>query len=147
MNLVRNLWAAAMKAISVPWSPTAFLGIPPMHLTNSKYCVQTNLGFLFDLITFSQRIRRLKPSIAPSISKPYGFSLSYPSICQTQFGPLAKYSRLCKCFLCLSSTPSGSSFLITVTTVSLQLLNRLGCTFHAFVYRLFQSHFHLVLSQ
>ena len=122
LNLVRDLRVAATKRLSMPWSPNTFLGTPPMHFTHSKYCVQAKLEFLFDLIPFSQRLWRLKSSIALWVLKPYGFSLSYPSICQTHFGHLAKYSRLRKCFLRLSSTPSGSNSLIIVATVFLVTL-------------------------
>ena len=86
-----------------------------------SYCVQTKLGFLFDLITFSQRIRLLKPSMALWILKLYGFSLSYPSIRQPQFGLLAKYICLHKCFLRLSSTLISFSIQVTSSQYSMGL--------------------------
>jgi hypothetical protein len=43
---------------------------------------------------FNQIIWRENPSIQPWIFIPYLESLSYPSMCQTEFGPLLEYTRL-----------------------------------------------------
>ena len=53
LNFVRNLWAAATKTFSLPGSPTFFLETPPIHLTHSKYYLQTKVWFFFDLLTLS----------------------------------------------------------------------------------------------
>ena len=61
----------------------------------------------------------------PCIRKPKGFSLSYPSICHAQSGPLEKHlRRQSACFLRIS-TPCGSVAFTITCTFSLLTLYRL----------------------
>lgn len=52
---------------------------------------------------------RLNPSIHPCMEKPYGSSLSYPSVCHAIFGPGFLYSPRFKRYAFLSWEPAGSS--------------------------------------
>jgi hypothetical protein len=67
-------------------------------------CLEELHGYIIGIITliritkifglFNQIIWRENPSIQPWIFIPYLESLSYPSMCQTEFGPLLEYTRL-----------------------------------------------------
>ena len=76
-------------------------------------------GWLFVRPTWSHMIFLEYPSMQPCIQNPYGFSLSYPSMCQIKFGPFAWYCRLWSLCLERLSTPSGSNILNAFRTNSL----------------------------
>ena len=83
-------------------------------------------GFLLDTPAFNQIIWRENPSIQPWIFIPYLESLSYSSICQTEFGPLLEYTRLLSLLFFLYSIPSGYIIWSNPRTVSWSTTNPLS---------------------
>lgn len=100
--LIKICWSSLTKVSSVPLSPLTKDGHPDISaIVSTKYPAIT-FGSLLVLYTFSHNIFREKPSIHLLIPNTNGLILSKPSICQTKWGPGAKYLRLCslRLFLC-----------------------------------------------
>ena len=80
-----------MIACSVPSSAFSFFGILSSCLTASKQNLLIISSFLLEDDTSSHISLLKNPSLHPCNEKSNGYSLSWPSICQEQFGSALKH--------------------------------------------------------
>ena len=97
-----------MIACSVLSSTFSFFEILCSCLTASKQNLPIISGFLLKDDTSGHISFLEKPSMHPCNEKPNDYSLSWPSICQEQFGPALKYFLRLSFLRFLLDTPYGS---------------------------------------